>query len=52
MQQVELTLEFYKIREFLKEYAKTELGREYIDSISFSSDKANIQITEKAHKAE
>ena len=43
MQQVELTLEFYKIREFLKEYAKTELGREYIDSISFSSDKANIQ---------
>ena len=43
MRQVELTLEFYKIREFLKEYAKTELGREYIDSISFSSDKAYIQ---------
>lgn len=43
MQQVELTLEFYKIREFLKEYAKTELGREYIDSISFSSDKVYIQ---------
>ncbi len=38
MQDVELTLEFGKIKDFIKEYAKTELGREYIANLCFSSD--------------
>ena len=37
MQNVENTLEFHKIKEQIIEFAKTELGKEYIYSLSFSS---------------
>ena len=43
MQNVETTLEFFKIKEAIQEFAKTELGKEYVSSLSFSSDKEQIK---------
>ena len=34
MQDIYSTFEFYKIQESIKEYAKTEIGREKIDSLT------------------
>ncbi len=43
MQNVETTLEFFKIKEAIQEFAKTELGKEYVSSLSFSSEKEQIK---------
>ena len=43
MQNTAQALEFYKIKEQIKEYAKTELGREYIDQLSFSNSKEEVK---------
>ena len=42
MQNVETTLEFSKIKEAIQEFAKTELGKNMIESLAFSSDKEQI----------
>ena len=42
MQNVETTLEFFKIKEAIQEFAKTELGKEYVSSLSFNNDKETI----------
>ena len=42
MQNVENTLEFFKIKEAIQEFTKTELGKEYVSSLSFSNDKEKI----------
>ena len=42
MQNVETTLEFFKIKEAIQEFAKTELGKEYVSSLSINNDKETI----------
>ena len=39
MQDIYQTFEFEKIKSFILEYAKTELGKKYISELEFSSDK-------------
>ena len=44
MQDIYLTFEFYKIKEAIKEYSKTEIGKESIDSLKmFSSNKEVVE---------
>lgn len=42
MQDIYQTFEFEKIKAFVLEYAKTELGKKYIQELSFSSNKNEI----------
>ena len=42
MQDIYQTFEFEKIKAFILEYAKTELGKKYIQELSFSSNKNEI----------
>ena len=42
MQDIYQTFEFEKIKSFILEYAKTELGKKYISELEFSSDKKEV----------
>ena len=42
MQDIYQTFEFEKIKAFILEYAKTELGKKYISELEFSSDKNEV----------
>ena len=42
MQDIYLTFEFAKIKDFILEYSKTELGKKYVLDMKFSSNKEEI----------
>ena len=42
MQDIYLTFEFYKIKEAIKEYSKTEIGKESIDSLKMLSSNKEV----------
>ena len=42
MQDIYETFEFNRIKEFILEYSKTELGKKYISDLSFNTDKNEI----------
>ena len=43
MQDIYQTFEFSKIQESIKEYSKTELGREYIDDLKMLSNLSEVK---------
>ena len=43
MQDIYQTFEFEKIKSFILEYAKTELGRKYVSELSFLSNRQEIE---------
>ncbi len=43
MQDIYSTFEFSKIKSFISEYSKTELGKKYISELAFNSDKKEVE---------
>ena len=43
MQDIYSTFEFDKIKSYISEYSKTELGKKYISELSFNSDKKEVE---------